>query len=856
MVNNLKRYRVAFDKDEIDYIRVELAIYNKLFDEEDWNAKVNLKCFDLKGKEEFCNRELDISVKKEENIFYLRDGWGVENKGGFWKKGSYKWMAYVDNVFIGEAVFHVNEVGLVTNSSNPYLEVEYIKLYESHSNGWQERNRKYLKCFSKKETKYVWAEVKFKNITQLDYHYEIFLNFYDDAGQQKAGLAQTGFVDAGKKDFSYTFEKAWGAETGGIWVDDKYLLEIVFNDVLIAATTFECGAEAIEGETPILKTLEQAVSAGSGVAGKNTNTEEAKEGKTLEELLAELDALIGLDSVKKSIRENITYLNFTKLRKEKGFEDNSKMSLHSIFTGNPGTGKTTVVNMLGKIYQKMGLLSKGHVVEVDRAALVGEYIGQTAPRTKKMIDSARGGILFIDEAYSLARADDDSKDFGKEVIEILLKEMSDGAGDIAIIGAGYPKQMKSFIESNPGLKSRFTQYFHFDDYLPEELYAISVYAAKKKQVTFSPEADEYLKEQLTEAYRKRDENFGNARFVNAVVDEAKQDMGLRLMKASNLAELSNEELSTITLEDLQNVFLTEQKKKLKLVINEKHLNEAMGELNELVGMNKIKKDIQELVKLIRFYNETGKDVVNKFSLHSIFTGNPGTGKTTVARIIAKIYKALGVLERGHVVEVDREGLVAGYVGQTASKTAEKIEEAMGGILFIDEAYALANKGGGNDFGQEAIQVILKRMEDQRGKFGVIVAGYTENIHMFIESNPGFKSRFDKTFLFEDYQPEQLWEITKNLLKKETLTATPEAEKHIKDYLTGLYDNRDAFFGNARTARQVVGDVVMKQNLRLAEMPAEQRKKEDLVTLTLADVSHLNLQATGSKSTLGFKFGHP
>lgn len=856
MVNNLKRYRVAFDKDEIDYIRVELAIYNKLFDEEDWNAKVNLKCFDLKGKEEFCNRELDISVKKEENIFYLRDGWGVENKGGFWKKGSYKWMAYVDNVFIGEAVFHVNEVGLVTNSSNPYLEVEYIKLYESHSNGWQERNRKYLKCFSKKETKYVWAEVKFKNITQLDYHYEIFLNFYDDAGQQKAGLAQTGFVDAGKKDFSYTFEKAWGAETGGIWVDDKYLLEIVFNDVLIAATTFECGAEAIEGETPILKTLEQAVSAGSGVAGKNTNTEEAKEGKTLEELLAELDALIGLDSVKKSIRENITYLNFTKLRKEKGFEDNSKMSLHSIFTGNPGTGKTTVVNMLGKIYQKMGLLSKGHVVEVDRAALVGEYIGQTAPRTKKMIDSARGGILFIDEAYSLARADDDSKDFGKEVIEILLKEMSDGAGDIAIIGAGYPKQMKSFIESNPGLKSRFTQYFHFDDYLPEELYAISVYAAKKKQVTFSPEADEYLKAQLTEAYRKRDENFGNARFVNAVVDEAKQDMGLRLMKASNLAELSNEELSTIHLEDLQNVFLTEQKKKLKLVINEKHLNDAMGELNELVGMNKIKKDIQELVKLIRFYNETGKDVVNKFSLHSIFTGNPGTGKTTVARIIAKIYKALGVLERGHVVEVDREGLVAGYVGQTASKTAEKIEEAMGGILFIDEAYALANKGGGNDFGQEAIQVILKRMEDQRGKFGVIVAGYTENIHMFIESNPGFKSRFDKTFLFEDYQPEQLWEITKNLLKKETLTATPEAEKHIKDYLTGLYDNRDAFFGNARTARQVVGDVVMKQNLRLAEMPAEQRKKEDLVTLTLADVSHLNIQATGSKSTLGFKFGHP
>jgi SpoVK/Ycf46/Vps4 family AAA+-type ATPase len=854
MVNNLKRYRTCFDKAEIDYVRVELALYNKLFDEEDWSAKVNLKCVDIKGKEEFCNRELKITVKKEENIFYLRDGWGVETKGGFWKKGSYKWMAYIDNVFIGEQVYHVNDVGAVTNAANPYLEIEHIKLYNSHANGWQERNRKYLKAFSKTETKYVWAEVKFKNNTPLDYHYEFFLNFYDDAGLQKAALTQTGYVDSNKQDYTYTFEKAWGSDSGGIWTDDKYLVEIVFNDVLIAATTFECGANEEEGETPIIKTIEQAVASGAASAGKNSKIDDTKTAKSLEELLAELDALIGLENVKKSIRENITYLNFTKIRKEKGFDDSSKLSLHSIFTGNPGTGKTTVVKMLGKIYHQMGLLTKGHVVEVDRAALVGEYIGQTAPKTKKMIDTARGGILFIDEAYSLARSDDDSKDFGKEVIEMLIKEMSDGPGDIAIIGAGYPKQINHFIESNPGLKSRFTQYFHFDDYLPEELYSIAQYSAKQKQVNFSAEADAYLKEQLTEAYRKRDENFGNARFVNAVVDEAKQDMGLRLMKHPDLKSLTNEELSTITLDDLQNVFLQEQKKKLKLTINDKQLTEALAELNDLVGMDKIKQDVQELVKLIRFYNETGKDVVNKFSLHSIFTGNPGTGKTTLARIIAKIYKALGVLERGHVVEVDREGLVAGYVGQTAGKTAQRIEDAMGGILFIDEAYALANKGSSGDFGQEAIQVILKRMEDQRGKFGVIVAGYTDNIHMFIESNPGFKSRFDKTFVFEDYTPQQLWEITKNLLHKENLLATPEAEAHLRNYLNELYSNRDAFFGNARTARQVVGDVVMKQNLRLASIPSDKRRKDDLLSLVYDDVKHLKADGSHNRASLGFRFG--
>lgn len=855
MVNNLKRYRIAFDKAEIDYMRFELALFNKQFDEEDWTAKVNVKCTNNVGAVEICNREINISVKKDENIFFVRDGWGVELKGDFWKKGDYTWKAYIDDVFVGEQIFHINDVGIVTNNSNPYLEIEFIKLYNSGKDGWQDRQRTYLKTFSKATAKYIWAEIKFKNLTNLDYHYELYFNFYDDAGLPKASIQQTGFVGDNKKDYTYTIERSWGSADGGIWTDDKYLLEVVHNDVLVAATTFNCGDAEEEGETPMLKTLEQVVTSGTSGSAINPKIEDADSQKTLEDLLAELDALIGLESVKKSIKENITYLNFTKLRKEKGFDDSSKLSLHSIFTGNPGTGKTTVVKMLGKIYNKMGLLSKGNVVEVDRAALVGEYIGQTAPKTKKMIESARGGILFIDEAYSLARSDDDSKDFGKEVIEILLKEMSDGPGDIAIIGAGYPKQIKSFIESNPGLKSRFTHYFHFDDYMPEELYQIAIYTATQKQVKFSPEADSYLKEQLTEAYRKRDENFGNARFVNAVVDESKQEMGLRLMKASNLADLTNDDLSTIVLDDLHDVFATEQKKKLKLTINDKQLNDAMSELNELVGMDKIKQDIQELVKLIRFYNETGKDVVNKFSLHSIFSGNPGTGKTTLARIIAKIYKALGVIERGHVVEVDREGLVAGYVGQTAIKTADKIEEAMGGILFIDEAYGLASKGVSNDFGQEAIQVILKRMEDQRGKFGVIVAGYPQNMHEFVESNPGFKSRFDKTFLFDDYKTEQLWGITQNLLQKEGLTPHADAELHLKDYLNDLYENRDKFFGNARTVRQVVGEVVMKQNLRLASMPSEQRKPSDLTALIIDDVKHLQIQnINGSQKNLGFKFG--
>lgn len=857
MANSTKRYRKVFDKTETTYIRCELALYNKLFDEEDWETKVTIRCEKVipGANEKICELETDLKVSKDDNIAYIRDGWGNAEPGIFWKKGTYKWLAIINEIVVGEQQFFIEDVGFVTNNNNPYFSIEHIKLFAGDFNGYQTRHRKYLKTFNKTSTQYIWAEIKIKVITNSDFNYELFLNYIDDAGQAKAHQSKTGYIDSNKSNYTYTLDLGWGHDTAGSWKDDKYSLEVVFMDALIGAVTFECkDNEEEEGIPELITSIEQTlVSSVNNTNNSNTANASAPD-KSLEELIEDVQKLIGLEKIKTKLHENITYLKFTKLRKEKGFNDSDKLSLHSVFTGNPGTGKTTIVKMLGKIYYKMGLLSKGHVNEVDRAALVGEFIGQTAPKVKKAIDDARGGILFIDEAYSLSRAGDDSKDFGKEVIEILLKEMSDGPGDIAIIAAGYPKEMESFIESNPGLKSRFTDFFHFEDYLPEELYQIALYAAGNKQLSFSPEADAFLKEQLIESYRKRDKSFGNARFINGIVDEAKQNLGVRIMKSGNLEGLSNQDLSEIKLEDLKQVFTGSENKKLKININEKDLQLALAELNDLIGMDNIKQELNELVKLIRFYNETGKDVVNKFSLHAVFTGNPGTGKTTLARIIAKIYKALGLLERGHIIEVDREGLVAGYVGQTAIKTQEKVENAMGGILFIDEAYALGEGSGQNDFGKEAVEVILKRMEDKRGKFGVIAAGYPDNMQRFIEMNPGLKSRFDKTFHFYDYNSDQLLQIAGDIIKKEGLNMSADAAQHLKIYFDALHEKRDKFFGNARTVRQTIAEVVMKQNLRLASMPASQRTSETLSELTTEDVKHLQVKDEDKKQNLGFRFG--
>lgn len=855
MANSTKRYRSVFDKAETTYLRFELALFNKLFDEEDWTAKVSVRCEEVlvSGNKNICTLDKDIKITKEENIIYVRDGWGTPTPDTFWQKGTYQWIATLDGVEIGTHRFFVESVGLVTKHSNPYLNIEHVKLFQGDVDGWNQRQRKYLKTFNKETTQYVWAEIKFKVKTNQAFNYEVFLNYIDDSGQHKANQSKIGYIDSNKQDFTYVFDLGWGSNTAGTWKDDKYILEIVFMDVLIGAVTFECKDVEEEGEVQLISRIDQAVAINAN-DGKEVNGKiEESSDKSLEDLLRDIDLMIGLESVKNSIHENITYLNFTKLRKEKGFDDGSVISLHSVFTGNPGTGKTTVVKKLGKIYQKMGLLSKGHVYEVDRSVLVGEYIGQTAPKVKKAIDEARGGILFIDEAYSLARSGDDSKDFGKEVIEILLKEMSDGKGDLAIIVAGYPKEMTTFLESNPGLKSRFSDYFHFEDYLPEELFQIALFASTQKQLIISEDAKQYLLDQLTEAYRKRDNSFGNARFVYSIIEESKQNMGVRLMKSTDMNSLTKEDLSTLLLSDIKEVFVTNERKKLKLLINDKELNLALSELNDLVGLDNIKNEIKELVKLIRFYNETGKDVVSKFSLHSIFTGNPGTGKTTLARIIAKIYKALGLLERGHVVEVDREGLIAGFVGQTAIKTKEKIDAAMGGILFIDEAYALAEDGP-NGFGKEAIEVILKNMEDKRGHFGVIAAGYSDNMHRFVEMNPGLKSRFDKTYQFEDYTAEQLLLIAQLILKKEELVPTEEALQYLNSYFMSLVSAKDKFFGNARSVRQTIADCIMKQNLRMADIASGSRKQEDLISLTLDDVKHLKIDDAQQKQSMGFKFG--
>lgn len=265
------------------------------------------------------------------------------------------------------------------------------------------------------------------------------------------------------------------------------------------------------------------------------------------------------------------------------------------------------------------------------------------------------------------------------------------------------------------------------------------------------------------------------------------------------------------------------------------LEELMAQLDGLCGLEKVKADVKSLVNLVkvRKLRQEHDLPVPPLSLHLVFMGNPGTGKTTVARLLAQLYKAIGVLSKGQLVEVDRSGLVAGFVGQTALKTGEVIQKALGGVLFIDEAYALAGQDNPNDFGKEAIETLLKGMEDHRADLVVIVAGYTELMGRFLHANPGLESRFNKYFYFEDYNGAQLMEIFCSMCEKNGYTLSDDSRTYAEQYLKELYKNRDENFGNARDVRNLFERAVARQSDRVAALEAP--SKEELMALTVADL---------------------
>ncbi|MGN0425384.1 MAG: AAA family ATPase [Acetatifactor sp.] len=549
-----------------------------------------------------------------------------------------------------------------------------------------------------------------------------------------------------------------------------------------------------------------------------------KPGRSLEELLRELNSLVGLKSVKKEVNSLIDAQKLNQRKIEEGISPVTQ-SLHMVFSGRAGTGKTTVARLIGEIYRCLGVLSSGHLVESSRDKLVAPYVGQTAQRTIAELERARGGVLFIDEAYALS--DGGEGDFGHEAIDTLVKYMEDHREDLVVIVAGYPGKMEKFIADNEGLQSRFSRQIRFDDYSDEELMAILDLICEKNQCTLSEQAREQAAMVMKKGREAGGERFGNARFVRNSFEDAVRRQATRL---SSVESWTREQVTTLEAEDFQLPDTIDPAEKSE---PKKSLQELLDELDQLIGLHQVKTQVRKRlnqVNMDRKREERGMKV-KKPSLHMVFTGNPGTGKTTVARLIGELYQAMGILETGQLVEVGREDLVASYVGQTAPKTREVLDRARGGVLFIDEAYTLSKRSE-NDFGKEAIDTILRYMENNRDHIAVIVAGYPNEMQGFLESNTGLKSRFTTTVHFEDYALSELMDILELQCGSNGYCLTDGARDRARELLLREKSVNGSDFGNGRVVRNLLEAAILNQNDRISEL--EELTDEEMMTLTEED----------------------
>lgn len=532
------------------------------------------------------------------------------------------------------------------------------------------------------------------------------------------------------------------------------------------------------------------------------------------DLEKELAGIIGLNSVKDFVRTQYRMCLATEKRRKADLKVDTTQSLNMIFAGNPGTGKTTIARVVADMFKSMGILKKGQLVETDKAGLIAEYVGQTAKKTEDVFKSAMGGVLFIDEAYSITNG---GSSFGQECIDTLVKLIEDHKGEIIVILAGYSKEMNDFMKSNSGLESRFPLRIDFPDYSVSELFGISKQMISGRGFNLAEGTDTIIEEEIIQMKRHANASSGNGRMVRNFVE------GIIRRQSSRIAttDVTETELTMIIPTDV------------KVDSSEITGFDLEKELSKVIGLESVKRYIRSLNARLKLQTErkkAGLKADTTQTMHMIFAGNPGTGKTMMARTVADVLYNMNVIQTNKLVETDRSGLVAGYVGQTAIKTRGVIETALGGVLFVDEAYALA-QGGENDFGQEAIDTLVKMMDDNRDRLVVILAGYSDDMQHFLEANAGLQSRFANIIEFPDYTTDELLQIADGLYSEQGYVLSEAGKIALRNKLDIAKEDKQ--FGNGRYVRNVFECSLNNQALRLSNVT--ELTREDLTIITETDI---------------------
>lgn len=527
--------------------------------------------------------------------------------------------------------------------------------------------------------------------------------------------------------------------------------------------------------------------------------------------MQKLGKMVGLGNLKTSIGKHLNMVRMMKKRMDKGLEA-SMPPLHMIFLGNPGTGKTTVADFIGEIYASMGLLSKGKVIKVSRKDLVGQFLGHTEKKTQEYLKRAKGNVLFIDEAYSLC-ADENGKDFGHRVIEILLTVLDKDRVDMLVILAGYPEEMKKMIETNPGLPSRFPYTFYFNDYSVDELMQIAGNYVKSKNYFFTPRAFQALRAVVERQYEDKDRYWGNARFiVRLISSQILPAMSNRLAAMPAGKRESKRVLQQICLADVQACDTINQVEPF----DEEAIQKALRRLDAMVGLSKVKESVHNFVTVARYLQKRGLSYFREEPLRWSFVGNTGTGKSTVAGVMAEILRAMHVLNRGNLVELKAENLYSVPEYKVDEIIRKAMKQSEQGLLFVDGDAPMFKNPNTRFNGEELRFKLNSLMMELPGNYAIVIAEQAPYGRLQGDGGaPGVLPEMDHVFYFEDYSPEELMSILSVCLEKRKLSLATEAAEMMKSYIGHLYENKYLGYANARTMSVLARNISNSYLIRIS-----------------------------------------
>jgi SpoVK/Ycf46/Vps4 family AAA+-type ATPase len=634
---------------------------------------------------------------------------------------------------------------------------------------------------------------------------ELYLPFLNKS------LLKIDNLDAARR-FNQTF-------SGLIWFNtNEYVMNCIANKD-VKSIFVQAKDLANNGEVMVLSREQERTVINSLYA---TNKEKLEKSQVLYEKLDQLNKMRGLYQIKETTQNLIKQQRAERILDLDTFS--SKNNYSSLFVGSSGTGKTEVARLYADILWSLGVIPERKFMEVSKEDFVSQYIGETEVKTKEVIKQAKGGVLFVDEAYMLANnTEKNEKDYGKIALEIIMRAMENEKNNLTVIFAGYETEIENLLDVNQGLRSRFPNKFIFEPYSKSELVEIMKDSIKSKGFmlqVYDQTLINYFEKQM-----QNGELLGNGRTVRNLVE--------RLIIEQKIALSNNLGLEPkIILPQIVEKALLQKTKRNEVALDELAKN-GIEKLNKLIGLDTIKAEVLNWTNHLQIERKRAILNINskKPMLHLEFRGSPGTSKTTVARIIADILKGTGLISRGHFKEVTRADLVAEYMGQTSIKVKNVIKEMDGGVLFIDEAYSLIQ--GDNDvFGKEAVDTLIAEMENKREDLVIILAGYQDDMEQLMNSNPGFRSRVSKSFVFEDYSSSELLDIFKLKLEQENFAIEVQALEEVRKYIEKQKQNGQ-IDGNGRWVRNLLEQINMKASNRLISI--EDPTLYDLQTFVVDDV---------------------